>query len=317
MAQVKVPKKADTKLLFVAWGLGLGLIIFYVGYWVLIAQKIESRLAARKNADFTYSSAKIDGFPYRFTLKIKDLNARIGHATQFEAEEFSASASTFEPQLWVLEGAIRPTISEYSDSAVLQYEIKPKNFQSSLRLDLESAEIQRLSIQFDGIETKERIIRRDFALGRGEIHLIKDDAKDNYAFAIEFSGIANSEIALMPSRFLLRGLLNNPQSLNRGLDYWARRGGVAQIKYGVFGQKGDAQFADNLRGTLNFDANGKFSGKIDGDIEFRLGTSHFGPIAGAIHFKNSDIDEVATAQELLGHADFTQYQALLNSGMAF
>lgn len=321
MAEKKLPKKADTKLLLISWGLGLALIIFYIGYWIIAAHKIETHLVARKNGDFSFTSAKISGFPYRFTLTIKDLHTKLGQVTILRAEEISASASTFEPQLWVLEGAIRPAIwlddPAYSETMAFQYELKPDNFQVSVRFDVKSAEVERLSIQFNGIKSSGRINRPDFSIGRSEVHLIKDNAKNNYAFSIDFNEVANPEITLMPSRLLLRGLLNNSQNLNQGVDHWTKNGGVVDIKYGIFGQKTDSQYGENLRGMLNFDSEGKFSGKINADIELRVGSHKSGPFNGSVYLKDSDIDEAATAQELLGTEAFRQYEALLLLGQTF
>jgi|GEM_PF-6276026 hypothetical protein len=321
MAYKTRKNKADTKLLLISWGLGIGLIVFYVIYWIMCAQKIESTLVALKSPKFSFSSAKVDGFPYRFTITIKDLDVKIGQVTRLKATEFSASASTFEPQLWVLEGASRPSIwlddPSYSDTLAFQYEVKPNNFQASLRMDLKPLTIERLSIQFAALETEGRINRPDFSLGPGEVHLVRDNSSGQYAFSIDLKEINNSEIMLMPRRLLLRGLLNNPQNLNRGWEFWAKNGGVAEIKYGTYGRRGDSYFADNMLGILNFNDQGKFSGRVNADIQLSVGPYSFGPIAGAVQLKDSEIDIDATTKELLGNAAFDQYHAVINSDRTF
>ncbi|KAF0117773.1 MAG: hypothetical protein FD163_304 [Hyphomonadaceae bacterium] len=321
MAENKPPKKADTKLLLVSWGLGLALVVFYVGYWVFVAHKIETQLEARKNADFSFTSAKISGFPYRFTLTIKELNAKIGQVTLLRAEEFSASASTFEPQLWVLEGAARPSIwldnPAYSDTVAFQFELKPNNFQASVRFDPKSREIERLSIQFSGIASSGSQYPEIFSMGRGEVHLIKDNTNNNYAFSVDLNAVTNSLNTSLPNRLLLRGLLNNPQNLNRNWDYWTKNGGIIDIKYGMFGEKTGVQYADNMRGKLYFNSEGKFSGKINADIELSLGPHRFGPFNGSMYLKDSEVDEPATAQELMEIEAFRQHEALLFSGRTF
>ena len=312
MPETKPAKKADTKLLIISWALGIALVIGYTFYWFIMAHQIEEHLMAARNDRISFSSVKVSGYPYRFTFIAKDIKWKYNPNSQFHTEEISATASTLEPQLWVLEGMNPPSI--WVDDKFIS-NLQPKNFKASLRF--KNSQIERLSIMFDEIIGSGRWNDNEFSSKAGQIHFIRDELKNEYAYSIEINKIQNLDLAYIPLKNLekitLRGLIFEKNIFTVGIDNFASQRGKLNVKYGEF-DDGLFSFHD-FTGDLAFNDNKGLDGQLSGKLDIKTCRGNFGPLDATIYLKNTNIDVTETTKSLLGQRDFNNYLQFQYSGV--
>jgi hypothetical protein len=248
--------------LFIPFFLAACLIAGYWFYWSRLADRIENRVrTALPNG--VAQSVDVTGFPYRLTLELGGVKLSADNGLAFTSSKVIATATPFNPMLWVLENADVPTVALSGQAA---QSVKATKLQASLRLS--SGGFRRLSLTFDGLEAYGA---KPWSLGRSEIHFEAAEADPNtFAASIDLNSLKLAKplegpgaiLGQTTSRILMRGPISQGSALTRSLSDWALAGGKFTIMAGEIAW-GPIGFS-NAKGELSLSPSGKWQGSLRG-----------------------------------------------------
>lgn len=249
--------------LIIPFVLAACLVVGYWFYWSKAASEVETRVRTAIPVSVV-SDVRITGFPYRLTLELGDLKLKSGNGLGFSSSRVVATASPFNPLLWVLEGAQDPALSlPGGPSRTLQ----ATNLKASLRLN--SAGFERLSLTFDGLEAQGE---QGWGMGGGQVHFVSDPKNaDIIAMQTDIRAIRIGKPLAGPSailgqtinRIMIAGPISQGRALSNSLADWSKKGGKLSIMAGELmwgpiaftGASGDItlspaqKWQGNVRGT--------------------------------------------------------------------
>jgi hypothetical protein len=218
--------------LIIPFFLAACLIAGYWFYWNKVANEIEARVRA---AVPVASAAEVDvtGFPYRLTLDIKGVTLKSPNGLGFAASSVVATATPFNPLLWILEAAHDPAVILPSGKTL---PLKAQALKASLRLKPQG--IERFSLTFDGL-----VAQGDggFSLGKGLAHLMTSFADDQtLGFVVELDAITLARPLSGPGAILgqtinhvrIAGPISQGQTLMTSPRTWRDAGGKLTVMAG-------------------------------------------------------------------------------------
>jgi hypothetical protein len=248
--------------LIVPFFLAAVLISGYYIYWTRAAHQIETQLRARLPASAA-SSIKVDGFPYRLTLNIKDLDVKAANGARLKASSVVATATPFNPLLWVLEGTLDPALA-FPNGPLRP--LKAANLKASLRLNTKG--LERLSLTFDALEAEGE---GGWQAGKGLFHLMtrfEDDV--GLAMVVDAKAIRLAKPLEGPGAILgqtidhifVSGPIDQRTALMRSTNAWRDAGGKFTIMAGqiIWGPV----HLTEAKGELSLSALNKWQGRISG-----------------------------------------------------
>jgi hypothetical protein len=237
-------------------------LLGYYAYWSKAAHEIENQ-ARRVLSESTNSLVKVDGFPYRLSLTISDFKFANQNGLAFSASSLSATASPFNPVLWVLEGALDPklTLPDQPERALVA-----TNLKASLRLN--NTGLERLSLTFDGLEAQGD---GGWNMGAGFTHFVSDPKNaDTLAFVTDISALRITKPLEGPAAIMgetinhirIAGPISQASAFKRSLRAWQENDGKLTIMAGevVWGPIS----LTNATGELALSTTGKWNGQLSG-----------------------------------------------------
>lgn len=264
-----MPKSKPRNLagLVIPFFLATCLIAGYWFYWFNAATQIESRVRAALPAPLA-TSVSVTGFPYRLTLTVRDLALNVQDGVRFQAPSLVATATPFNPMLWVLEGVEKPSIAFRGGP---MRTVTATALKASLRLRPQG--LERFSLTFDSLAgvapTGSGV--SDWASGRGLVHVMSS-ATDTMtlgfvaqASAIQLSKPLEGSGAILGqaiNNVRIAGPIKEGQTLLASPNAWRQKGGYLSIMTGevIWGPVS----LTNATGKLSLGADNRFVGRIDG-----------------------------------------------------
>lgn len=248
--------------LIVPFFLATCLIVGYWIYWSNLANQIQSQVRSIISAS-NPQKVRVTGFPYRLTLEISDLKLLSNTGPSFASSKVVATATPFNPLLWVFEGAESPSISLNGEPG---RPIKATNLRASLRFS--TSGLQRFSLMFDSVDV---VGGEGWGVGEGKIHLEASEREPETLAAsfdvkqIKLAKPLEGPIAIMGQnidRILVRGPITQGQALTRSLSQWSSAGGKLSIMAGEIAW-GPVAFTQ-ATGELSMSSAGKWQGNVRG-----------------------------------------------------
>jgi hypothetical protein len=202
-------------------------------YWSQLAEQIETQVRAAL-APSSLAALNVTGFPYRLTLEVTDLKLEGQGGLAFAVSTLSATATPFNPRLWVLEGARGPVLTLPNGPA---RPLKATNLKASLRLEQDGG-VERFSVTFDGLEA---LGEKGWRSRAGFFHMMAQP-KDNAILAV-VADIKDLQLAQPldgPGAILgqtiqhvfVSGPIDQAPALTRSVRAWRDSGGKMLIKAG-------------------------------------------------------------------------------------
>jgi hypothetical protein len=238
------------------------LVAGYWFYWSRAAVAIETHVRAALPSN-AVSTVKVTGFPYRLTLEVVDVRLVSQRGNGFQASSIVATATPFNPLLWVLEGADDP---RFISSDGVTHPLKATALKASLRLNKKG--LERFSLAFDTLETQGE---GSWRLGRGLVHLMtgfKDET--TLAFVGEVDGIQLPKALDGPGAILgqtvnrvrIAGPIDQGQTLIQSQKRWQAVGGKLNVMAGEL-LWGPVSLT-NATGTLSLSPDLQWQGTLNG-----------------------------------------------------
>jgi hypothetical protein len=234
----------------------------YYAFWTKAAHHIEAQVRASLGVNGA-TSIKVDGFPYRLTLNINDLDVAAANGVRFKSSSLVMTATPFNPLLWVLEGALEPTLA--LPSGPLR-PLKATNLKASLRL--RSKGLERFSLTFDGLAAGGD---GGWQVGKGLFHVMtrfEDDV--SLAMVMDLKAVRIAEPLEGPGAILgqtidhifISGPVDQRAALMRSTNAWRDAGGKFTMMAGqiIWGPV----YLTQAKGALSLSANNKWQGNISG-----------------------------------------------------
>jgi hypothetical protein len=249
--------------LIIPFFLATCLILGYWFYWSNLAKQIERQVSGVLSVSNPHN-VQVTGFPYRLTLEVADLKLLSNSGPSFASSKLVATATPFNPLLWVLEGAENPNISLGGE---VGRPMRAKNLRASLRLRREG--IARLSITFDGLEAQGE---GGWKTGKGLFHLAETFEDDQtLAFVTQVDAITlpkpldgpGAILGQTINRFRLAGPISHGTKLVASTKAWREAGGKLTIMAGELNW-GPVSLS-KATGTLGLSAQNKLEGAIQGE----------------------------------------------------
>jgi hypothetical protein len=248
--------------LIVPFFLAACLICGYWFYWSKAAATIETNVRNTLGPGAA-SSVKVTGFPYRLTLEVRDLNLKAQNGAAFTASSVNATATPFNPMLWVLEGALEPTLALPGGPS---RPLKANNLKASMRL--QEAGVERFSLTFDGLEA---LGNGGWSAGKGLFHLMTTFQSDNtLAMVIDLTNLRIAKPLDGPGAILggtighifVSGPIELRSALMTSLQTWRDAGGKFKIMAGeiVWGPV----YLTKATGELSLSQANSWQGKVAG-----------------------------------------------------
>ena len=288
VARVATKTKSNLRLggLIIPFLFAAVLIFGYYLYWSKLARQIEAQVTTAIPAG-SASAIDVTGFPYRLTLEIKDLKVRAQSGLTLSASSVVATATPFNPLLWVLEGAEKPVLALPGGPA---QPIKAVNLKASLRLHRKG--IERASLTFDGLEASGT---ESWGVGKGLFHVMtrfEDD--DSFAMVIDLSDIRLTRDLEGPGailgqtirHFFVSGPINKRQELLQSATAWRDAGGKLVIMAGeiVWGPV----YLSQAKGELSLSPTHKWQGQMAGTGALRPEGATVPGLSGPINLQIRD-----------------------------
>lgn len=240
-----------------------GCLIFgYWLYWDRAAREVENQVRRGVPANAT-SSIKVTGFPYRLTLEIIDLSFKAQNTSQFRASRVTATASPFNPLLWVLEGALDPSLALPNEPV---RPLKATNLKASLRLD--KTGLQRFSLTFDALQAQGD---GGWQMGKGLFHLMSRFEDDvSLAMVVDLEDVQLGRPLEGPGAILgqtinhifVSGPIDQKSALMKSMTAWRDAGGKFTIMAGevIWGPI----TLGGAKGALSLSPSDKWQGNVAG-----------------------------------------------------
>jgi hypothetical protein len=249
--------------LLIPFFLAACLILGYWFYWNKVATEVEHRARAAIPQSVA-ALIKVTGFPYRLTLNLEDFNLANAQGLGFRASSVVATATPFNPLLWVLESAHEPAMSLPGGP---MRPLRATNLKASLRLSPNGFE--RLSLTFDGIEAQGD---QSWSLGTGAMHFVTDPKNaETIAMRLDLAAIKIGKPLEGPSailgqtinRVMLAGPINQGSAFARSPQAWSQVGGKLDIMAGEL-LWGPVAFTD-AKGDMTLSPSQKWQGAVTGN----------------------------------------------------
>jgi Uncharacterized protein conserved in bacteria (DUF2125) len=249
--------------LLIPFFLAACLILSYWFYWNKVAAQVENRARAAIPQSVA-AQIKVTGFPYRLTLNLEDFNLADEHGLGFKASRVVATATPFNPLLWVLESAHEPAMSLPGGP---MRPLRATNLKASLRLNPNG--LERLSLTFDGVEAEGA---QSWSLGTGAMHFVTDPKNaETIAMRVDLAAIKLGKPLEGPSailgqtisRVMLAGPINQGRAFARSPLAWSQAEGKVDIMAGEL-LWGPVAFTD-AKGELSLSPSQKWQGSVTGN----------------------------------------------------
>jgi hypothetical protein len=194
---------------------------------------------------------------------VENVRAKADSGLGFSAQKIVATATPFNPLLWVLESAQSPALSLPGGPAS---PVQTNNLQASLRLNQVGPE--RISVTFDGLEAQGGA---GWKLGPGAIHLVSDPKDSNIlAFRADLTNVEITKPLEGPSailgqkirRMMMAGPISEGQALLRSSREWTAKNGKLTIMAGEL-LWGPISFTD-AKGEIGLTGGEKWQGRLEG-----------------------------------------------------
>lgn len=253
--------------LIIPFFLAACLIAGYWFYWNKAASQIETQVRAAIPTS-SAGSIKVTGFPYRLTLEIYNLNLKLQNGVAVKASSIVATATPFNPLLWVLEGAHDPMMALPNGP---MRPLKATNLKSSLRLHREG--LERFSLTFDGLATQGD---GGWSVGKGLFHLMTQfDDSNTLGMVADFTDVQIGKSIDGPAAILgdkihhiyAAGPVTQRRAFTKSITDWRQAGGKFTIMAGeiIWGPV----YLTKATGDLFLSAQNKWQGKIAGEGALR------------------------------------------------
>jgi hypothetical protein len=272
--------------LIIPFGLATLLVAVYWFYWHKTASEVETRVRAALTQDMA-SRVDVSGFPYRLTLTLDGVKLASAAGFGFKASSVVATATPFNPLLWVLEGAQEP---EMALSNGPFRALKANNLKASLRLKPDGFE--RFSLAFDGIEAGGD---QGWSLGGGAFHLVSDPQNpDILALRADLNAIKIGKPLDGPGailgqtidRVMLAGPINQGRALLKSPREWSNNGGKLTLMAGEL-MWGPIAFSQ-ASGEISLDRAQTWQGQVKGQGALKPNGVAVPALAGPVDLVISD-----------------------------
>jgi hypothetical protein len=252
----------NLKGLLVPFFLAGCLIGGYWIYWTKAAGQIETQVRAAIPTNAA-SAVTVTGFPYRLTLTIKDLNLQTQNGLTFKASSVIATATPFNPLLWVLEGALDPALALPGRPV---HPLKAVGLKASVRAHPKG--LERFSLTFDSLQAQGP---GGWEVGKGLFHLMTRFEDDNtLAMVVDLTQVRIARPLEGPAAILgqtinhvfISGPIDQRSSVMKSLSAWRAAGGKLTIMAGeiIWGPIS----LTNAKGNLSLSPTNKWQGDIAG-----------------------------------------------------
>ena len=279
--------------LIIPWSIAFLAFFIYAFYWKNTAQKIEDAIMAQKGKTFDFSHVDVEGFPIRFSVKLKNFSKPI-LGQNLHIDEINSTTRPLSPKLWTLDKVIGISLTDANNQKT---DIIATNLLATIHLNYEPnlPRFQRISVEISNLDFKS--VEASKTLNNLKIHFLGDAKNNAYAFSFEGNGLGQLEpfasAYLEPQ--ILRGLVMDAKAFDNGLMNWRNNNGQIAIKYGVvklnkWGIFNSGDFS-NLNGNLAFDTNNNVNGIIDNNAQIEVFSGNKIAIPNfKIYVTNSKID---------------------------
>lgn len=294
--------------LIIPWLISFMVFFIYAFYWKNTAKKIEETIMAQKGKSFDFSHVDVEGFPVRFSVKLKNFTKPI-LGQNLQIDEINATTRPLSPQLWVID---KVTGISLNNSANQKTDIIANNLLATIHFNYGAnlPRFQRISIEIANLNFKNG--ENTKALNNLKIHFLGDAKNNAYGFSFEGQGLGQLEpfSSAYVDPQILRGLIINANSFDTSFENWKNNNGQIAIKYGVvklnkWGIFNSGDFT-NLNGNINFDSQNNANGIIDNAAQITIFSGNKINIPNfKIYVSNSKID----IQKSLSSIDLTKISA--------
>ena len=258
----------------------------YYLYWSKAAREIETRARAALGQAGA-SSVKVSGFPYRLTLDVSQLKLGNEASISFTSSSLSATASPFNPMLWVLEGALDPTLALKDGPA---RPLKAENLKASLRLSKDG--LERFSLTFDGVKATGD---GGWRVGKGLFHVMTGfENQTSLATVLDLKEIeiaqplsgAGAILGQKLQHVFVSGPIDQRQALMRSTQAWRDAGGKLTIMAGeiIWGPV----YFNNAKGEITLSQDDKWQGNLAGQGALKPEGIAVAALAGPIGLEFKD-----------------------------
>lgn len=279
--------------LIIPWAIAFFVFFIYAFYWKNTAQKIEEAIMAQKGKSFNFSHVDVEGFPIRFSVRLKNFTKPI-LGQSLNIEEINATTRPLSPQLWAIDKVTGISLINNDNQKT---DIIANNLLATIHFNYEAnlPRFQRISVEIANLNFKNG--ENTKALNNLKIHFLGDVKNNAYGFSFEGQGLGQFEPFLSANidPQILRGLIINANSFDNGFENWKNNNGQIAIKYGVvklnkWGIFNSGDFT-NLNGNINFDAQNNANGIIDNNAQITIFSGNKINIPNfKIYVSNSKID---------------------------
>lgn len=279
--------------LIIPWAIAFFVFFIYAFYWKNTAQKIEEAIMAQKGKSFNFSHVDVEGFPIRFSVRLKNFTKPI-LGQSLNIEEINATTRPLSPQLWAIDKVTGISLINNDNQKA---DVIANNLLATIHFNYGAhlPRFQRISVEIANLNFKNG--ENTKALNNLKIHFLGDAKNNAYGFSFEGQGLGQFEPFLSANidPQILRGLIINANSFDKGFENWKNNNGQIAIKYGVvklnkWGIFNSGDFT-NLNGNINFDAQNNANGIIDNNAQITIFSGNKINIPNfKIYVSNSKID---------------------------
>lgn len=279
--------------LIIPWSIAFLVFFIYAFYWKNTAKKIEAAIMAQKGKAFDFSHVDVEGFPIRFSVKLKNFSKPI-LGQNLHIDEINTTTRPLSPNLWTIDKVIGISLTDANNQKT---DIIPTNLLATINLNYQPnlPRFQRISIEIANLDFKSD--KNSKTLNNLKIHFLGDEKNNAYGFSFEGNGLGQFEpftsAYLEPQ--ILRGLVLDAKAFDNGYENWRNNNGQIAIKYGVvklnkWGIFNSGDFT-NLNGNLTIDGQNNVNGIIDNSAQIEVFSGNKIAIPNfEIHVLNSKID---------------------------
>jgi hypothetical protein len=247
--------------LILPFGLAIVALGGYWAYWSRVASAIET--GVRKAVPIA-TGIEVSGFPFRLTIIARDMKLAAPSGLSFSASRLEATASPFNPSLWVLVGALEPRLAL---PAGPERPLTATDLKASLRFN--ESRPTRFSMTFAAVKAGGD---GGWQTGSGAFHLVADPKDETQiALSVDVNAIQVATLPDGPAAILgqkinhirLAGPITKGPELLQSARTWARAGGVLQVMAGEV-IWGPVAFT-KASGSLGLSEAGLWNGTLKGE----------------------------------------------------
>lgn len=259
--------------LIIPWSIAFLVFFIYAFHWKNTAQKIEAAIMAQKGKAFDFSHVDVEGFPIRFSVKLKNFSKPI-LGQNLHIDEINTTTRPLSPNLWTIDKVIGISLTDANNQKT---DIIPTNLLATINLNYQPnlPRFQRISIEIANLDFKSD--KNSKTLNNLKIHFLGDEKNNAYGFSFEGNGLGQFEpftsAYLEPQ--ILRGLVLDAKSFDNGYENWRNNNGQIAIKYGVAeitfkNLPLESAYIYNLNGDMKISQNNSFDGVLIGEADLTI-----------------------------------------------